>query len=111
MVLNVIKEMLSLEKSVLSWTYMTSSLSPRRAGLALGILFAAVHLIWSLFVALNLAQPLMDFVLQIHMLQVPVKALPFSFGNALGLIVITGVIGYVMGCILAWLWNKAGKSA
>lgn len=81
-------------------------LNAQKAGLTLGALFGLIHLVWSLLVAFGWAQAYLDFVLGMHMLQNPYVVQVFSAGKAIVLIVITAVIGYVVGWVFAKLWNK-----
>jgi hypothetical protein len=56
-------------------------------------------------VACGWAQGLINFVFWLHFIQ-PIYVIgPFHAGIALLLIVVTAVIGYALGSILAVLWN------
>ncbi len=66
---------------------------------------AFLHAVWSLMVAVGLAKPLFDWILSLHFLNFQYSLNPFSFGNALMLVVVTGIIGYLAGCVVGWLWN------
>lgn len=80
-------------------------LNPNKTGLAFGLLLAAWHAIWSVFVALGWAQAIVDFVFWMHMIK-PVYVIgPFSFWIGLILITVTGALGYIGGFILAAVWN------
>ena len=83
-------------------------LNPHRAGIALGSLFGLWHLTWSLLVLVGLAKPFLDFILSLHFLQVTYAVAPFTALKALGLIVVTSALGYCLGYVLAWLWNRFG---
>ena len=80
-----------------------------KTGLTFGFLISFLHLVWSLLVAFGLAQMLLDFILSIHMVGVPATVLPFDLVKALGLIIITFVVGYVFGWLMAFFWNKFFK--
>lgn len=84
---------------------MTQYISPNRAGLAVGAVFALFHLCWAMMIALGFAQPMIDFMLWLHMIKPFIVVDAFSIGRAVGLIVLTGVIGYLMGAVFAALWN------
>ena len=60
---------------------------------------------WSLFVAFGVAQALTDFVFHLHFIQPPWVIAPFRIDWAVALIAITSIIGYVMGWVLAAIWN------
>ena len=77
-----------------------------KVGLVFGALLGGWHLAWSVLVFLGVAQSLYDFIMWAHMIHVSVTIGPFEFGTAVTLIIITGIIGYVLGYIGAWVWNK-----
>ncbi|MBI3632530.1 MAG: hypothetical protein HY225_03715 [Candidatus Vogelbacteria bacterium] len=84
-------------------------LNNHKVGLALGGFAAFVHIVWGALVALGLAQSLIDFIYYMHMIQVPVVVLPFSLSLAVGLVILTGIVGYVVGYIFATIYNWAHK--
>jgi hypothetical protein len=85
-------------------------IKPHKAGLALGGFVAAIHIIWSIIVALGWGQPLLEFIFWAHMIKpIPFKVVPFDFGTALVLIVCVAAIGYAAGRIFAMIWNKVLK--
>lgn len=77
-----------------------------KTGLTFGFLLSFLHLLWSILVAMGIAQVLLDFVLNIHMLNLSIVVMPFSLINAILLIVITFAVGYVFGWLMAFFWNK-----
>ncbi len=81
-----------------------------KTGLMVGAFLGLWHLLWSILVALNLAQPLLDFVYWMHFLNNPFTVGPFNVVTALVLIVVTSAVGYVIGWVLAWIWNKVHKN-
>jgi len=83
-------------------------LNPHRVGMLLGGLYGLWHLTWSLLVLVGLAKPLLDFILSLHFLQVTYAVSPFTPLKALALIVVTSALGYFLGYVLAWLWNRVG---
>ena len=85
-------------------------LNPHRVGMVLGGLYGLWHLIWSLLVLVGLAKPLLDFVLSLHFVQVAYAVAPFKALKAVGLIVVTSALGYLLGYVLAWLWNRFGSA-
>lgn len=80
-----------------------------KTGLTFGFLISSMHLFWSILVALGIAQVLLNFVLNIHMLDIPVSVMPFSLVKAIGLIVVTFILGYIFGWLMAFFWNKCFK--
>ncbi len=87
------------------------NISSHQAGLAFGGFLGLVHLVWSLLVAIGLAQPIIDFIFNLHMIQPPYKVMAFSITTAVGLVVVTSLIGYVIGYVLSTIWNKVQKSS
>jgi hypothetical protein len=83
-----------------------NQISPNKAALAVGALFGAWHLAWSLLVALGVAQPLIDFLFWIHFIKPVYVIEPFEIGRAVILIAVTVAIGYVIGLFFAILWNR-----
>lgn len=79
------------------------------AGLALGLLFAVLHILWVISVAIGSAQGIMNWWQGLHFININFSILSFSFGKTLLLIVWTFVIGYILGWIFAWLYNKFTK--
>jgi hypothetical protein len=88
---------------------MQNTLTPHKVGLALGGLAGLIHLIWSILVGAGWAQPFLNWILRLHMIQPYATILPFSLGTAVALIVVTTVIGYIVGNILATIWNMVHK--
>jgi hypothetical protein len=80
-------------------------LSPPKTALAVGVFLGASHVIWSLFVALNWAQALYDFILWAHMIHLRLTIGPFDLVAATTLVVVTFLVGCVMGYVFALVWN------
>jgi hypothetical protein len=80
---------------------------PHNAGLTLGFLAGGGHAVWSLFVWAGIAQPLIEFVLRLHMIAVPfLQVQPFDLRLATALVAFTSLggycIGYLIGAMLEW---------
>ena len=84
-------------------------LNPSKVALTLGVLLGGWHLVWSVLVALGLSQPLLDFIFSMHMLANPYQVTGFDVTKAGILVVITFMVGYVVGYIFANVWNKVHK--
>ena len=82
-----------------------------KVGLVFGGLLAIWHAIWALMVLIGIAKPFLDWIFGLHFLNIQYGINPFAFGNALMLVVVTGIIGYLMGYVLGWLWNLAHRTA
>jgi hypothetical protein len=64
-----------------------------------GVCLATLHFCWAVLVALGWAQPLMDFIFKLHMLNSPFQVQAFSFPLAFGLVAITFLIGCFYGIV------------
>ena len=87
------------------------TINPNKAGLALGALLGGWHFIWSLLVALGVAQAVIDFVFWMHFIKPIYVIEPFALTRALILVVATASFGYVPGFTFALLWNRFRPSA
>ncbi len=74
-------------------------------GLVFGFFLALWHACWSVLVALHWAQPLIDFVLWAHFINLPLHIEPFDIVRALILVGITFLAGLVGGWIIGLIWN------
>jgi len=88
---------------------MTATISLNKTGLALGAVFGLYHLMWSVLIALGGAQPVIDFILWLHMIKPFIVIEPFSLGRAAGLVAVTAVIGYALGWSFALSSNAAHR--
>ncbi len=84
-------------------------LNPSKVALTVGVLLGGWHLVWSVLVALGLAQGLLDFIFSMHMIANPYQVTGFDITKALMLVVITFGVGYGVGYIFASVWNKINK--
>ena len=78
-------------------------------GLTLGVGFATLHLLWTIIVALDWGQVLIDWCYAIHFLDVKYIVGDFDFGTAIIGIVGAFVFGYILGYFFAALGEKFGK--
>jgi hypothetical protein len=79
-------------------------------GLAVGGLLALIHAVWALIVATGYGQILLDWIFGLHMISTGFAVMPFSWGHALILIIVTFIVGYIIGWLLAAIWNWAGST-
>jgi len=77
-------------------------------GLTLGVFFALAHLLWLVLVAAGVAKPWMDWILGLHHIQFEWTVMPLNYLNGLILVVLTFVVGYVLGWILSAFWCVFG---
>jgi hypothetical protein len=80
--------------------------NPNKVGLVVGALIGGWHFVWSLLVLIGWAQPIIDFFFWAHMIWPVYYVKPFDSVAAVALIVITAVIGYILGFLGAVIWNK-----
>lgn len=78
-------------------------------GIIVGSLSVIVHSLWIVLVILGYAQLLLDFVYDLHFLNNPFMVGEFSITKAVGLLGMTFVVGYAVGWILSYLWDKTTK--
>ncbi len=81
-----------------------------RMGIALGCFVATLHVVWSLLILTGLAQPLVNFIFWVHMLNVPVQVQPFEFGIAALLVGVTWCVGFGFGFVFSVIWNACTRS-
>ncbi len=84
-------------------------INKNKNALTFGLLFAFLHLCWSVLVAFGLAQALLNFILNVHMIAMPVLVMPFNLVSAVTLVLVTFVVGYIFGWLMAFFWNKCFK--
>lgn len=87
-------------------SYPTHDIRVNHAGVVTGAFLAGVHLVWAALVAAGLAQPLLDFMYWMHFIKPVFVVEPFEAMRALMLIAMTAVIGYLIGAVFAYLWNR-----
>ncbi len=68
-----------------------------------GLCLSSLHLMWILLVLVGWAEPLMNFVFMLHMLNSPFQVQPFRWGLALGLLAITFAFGAFFGLVIYWI--------
>lgn len=86
---------------------MVNKMNANKAGLALGVLFGLIHLIWALLVLITPTglKSALDWILGLHFMQISWSILSFDAVSMIILVVITFVCGYIIGWVFAKLWN------
>jgi hypothetical protein len=79
-----------------------------KAGLVFGTFISLMHLIWALMIAIFpiFMQKFLNWIFGLHFVQPVVVLTPASRGKGILLVVITFVVGYIIGMIFTCLWNK-----
>jgi hypothetical protein len=83
-----------------------AKLSTTTTGLVLGAMIGGMHLFWSLLVAAGWGQPIINFIFWIHFIKPIYLIEPFESIRAVSLVVVTSIIGFMLGWAAAWLWNR-----
>lgn len=83
--------------------------NPHKVALVFAALMGGWHVVWSVLVVLGWGQPLINFVLWAHMIQVPYVVGPFDLVASVILIVFTAVMGYVGGYLIGLIWNRVHR--
>ena len=83
-----------------------AKLSTTTTGLVLGAVMGGMHLFWSLLVAAGWGQPIMNFIFWMHFIKPIYLIEPFESIRAISLVVVTSIIGFMLGWAAAWLWNR-----
>jgi polyferredoxin len=86
-------------------TQMTRRISKNKAGVVVGSLMRLWHLMWSLLVAFGVAQAVINWIFRLHFIQPPYTITAFNLVTAVTLIVVTSIIGFVMGWLFGAIWN------
>ena len=76
-----------------------------KVGLVFAIILGGWHLVWSILVATGLGQALYDVILWAHMIHLAVTIGPFDLAASITLIVVTTIVGYIIGYVASWVWN------
>lgn len=75
-----------------------------------GLILGGFHLVWAILVATGFAQAIYDFVLWAHMIHLQIVIGPFDLYAASVLVIFTFIMGYVIGWIGAYIWEKFHKT-
>lgn len=86
-------------------------MSKNKIGLIIGILLALFHAIWAIAIGIapGLMQSLLDFIFKIHFIGNGWQLISFNFVDAILLVAVTFVSGYIIGFVGAWIWELFNK--
>lgn len=84
-------------------------MNKNRSGLILGTFLGLFHALWCVMVVTGAAQWMLNWVFKLHFLNNPFVVAGFSWKLGLGLVLVTFVFGYIIGWVLALLWNLLQK--
>lgn len=80
-------------------------------GLTFALLLGTFHLIWSILMFLGAGKMVLDFLLWIHFINIDYTLNAFSTVQAVSLLIVTTVTGFIGGALFAVLWNSLVPSA
>ncbi len=83
-------------------------INKNKLGIAVGLFAALCHLVWILAVALGV-QKFVNWILLLHSIQLDFVLTNVVFLNAILLIILAFIGGYVMGWVFAAILNWANK--
>jgi tetrahydromethanopterin S-methyltransferase subunit F len=88
-----------------------AKLNKNKTGLVLGLFFAVIHLVWALLVLIVpvTLQNFLNWVFKLHSLTPIYTITSFNLVNAVFLLIVTFVFGYILGYIFAVVWDKLVK--
>ena len=88
---------------------MSTSHSPLKIALIGGLTLSALHACWVIIVASGWAQPLLDFIFKLHMLNSPFVVQPFNMLLSAELLALTFVIGAFYGLVFSLIIKLLNK--
>jgi len=97
--------MKDLHRSEDSFQGNTIMINKHKLGLVFGTFLGTWHFVWAWLVLSGFAQSLMNWIFRLHFIEPPYTILPFNFGAAVALILVTSITGYLSGWVLGALWN------
>lgn len=87
---------------------MAEKLNKNQVALAIGIFAALCHLVWSIAVSIGI-QSYVDWILLLHSIKLDLILTSVNWLNALLLVILAFIGGYIFGWVFAAIYNWAGK--
>jgi hypothetical protein len=86
---------------------MVEKISKNRAGLAVGLFVAIIHAIWALVIAIapEAMQKGLNWIFPMHFINNVFQVIDFNLANAIILVVMAFVGGYIFGWLFAVIWD------
>lgn len=84
-------------------------LNKNQLGLSVGVFVALLHVAWAILVAVGFAKGFLDWLLPLHFVGAMFSIITFTFMNAILLIILAFVGGYIIGWLFAAIWNWVSK--
>lgn len=84
-------------------------LNKNKTGIVVGLFAGLMHAGWALMVSMGMAQKVLDTVFRVHFLNNPYMVSPFMVTRAVKLVAFTAIMGYVVGFVFAYIWDKGHK--
>lgn len=85
-----------------------AELNKNQVGLTIGIFAAVCHLVWTVAVAIGI-QKAVDWILLLHSIKLDIVLTSVVILNAVILIVLAFIGGYIFGWVFAAIYNWTGK--
>mgnify|MGYP001615723692 CR=1 FL=1 len=76
--------------------------------MTVGTFVGLVHLVWALLVGTGMAEGKINFIFGLHFLSIPFTMLSFSWMGGLVLVVVSSIVGYIVGSVFGYIWNRVG---
>lgn len=80
-------------------------INPGKTAVSVGSVVGLWHLMWVTLVGIGWAKPVMDFILQLHFIELKYALTPYSTTTAMTLVLLTFTIGALFGLLFAGVWN------
>ncbi len=90
---------------------MKGSDNKNKIGLVVGLFLAAIHALWAIAVAIipSALQKSLDWIFAVHFLNSVFIISAFNFIDAVYLVIMSFIAGYICGWIFAAFWNWVKK--